>query len=153
MLKILKLKLEQINLLKDISSNNLEINNKKLEIYSMLLGYYARRKDRDMFKIYDNADIDDIISKINNILNTNIITLKIKDNSYDSMKICVDQLATKSPEHIDKYNTLFKNFEFGYKYYDCYFEKNNSIFDYLLLHKGQKLENKVYKIKYKTDTI
>ncbi|MBQ7140056.1 MAG: hypothetical protein IJO32_00975 [Bacilli bacterium] len=153
MLKILKLKLEQIKLLKKNLENDSEINNIKLEIYSILLGYYARRKDRDIFKIYDNSNIEEIVNKINNILNTNILALKIKDNTHDSMKICIKRLISKSPENIDKYNKILKNFEFGYDYYDAYFEKNNSIFDYLLLHKPERLENKVYKIKYKTDII
>lgn len=153
MFKILKLKLEQIKLLKNNPENDLEISNIKLEIYSIILGYYARRKNRDIIKIYDNSNIEEIVNKINNILETKIITLKIKDNTRDSINICIKRLITKNLENTDKYNNILKNFEFGYDYYDAYFEKNNSIFDYLLLHKPKRLENKVHKIKYKTDLI
>ena len=136
MLKIIKLKEKRLELTKDKD----EIKTISIEIYGLLLGYFSRKKDKSF--IHNNNEILDILEeRIKYILNTNYRILNVKDNSKDSFTIFINNVNNK--ENNKLCIKLSENFTLGYDYYDYY--NNNSLFDYIILHKQERLENKLIK--------
>ena len=139
MLKTLKLKKKLL----EYSTDKNEIIKYSLEIYSIILGYFARKKDRTLPSLNDSDEtLNHIQTKIKELLNTNYKILGLTNNSLDSFWIFIRNLNNKDNKEIC--DILNKNFINGYNYYDYYHNNYNSIFDYILLHRHQKLE---YKLK------
>lgn len=139
MLKQIKLKRKLIELSKDKN----EIKNLELEIYSLILGYFSCKKDRTLPNFFsDNDTLIELEDRIKNILNTNYKILGIKDNTLDSFYIFIKNIKNDSNEILC--DNIIINFINGYNYYN-YIRENNSIFDYILLHKYDRLENKLIK--------
>ena len=136
MLKILKLKTKLI----ELSNNKEEINKYTLEIYSMLLGYFSNKKDRTLSFFNEYNTIKELEKRILEL--TNIKIIGIKNNNKDSFNIFISNISNENNKELIE--LLKSNFNYGYSYYDYYHNKYNSIFDYILLHKHQKLE---YKLK------
>ena len=138
MLKTIKLKRKLLNLLDNENEKTL-IN---LELYTILLGYFSRKKDRTLIFFSEDELLFNLENRIKTILKTNYKILDIKDNSLDSFNIFIKNYSNDF--NINTCNLLSEKFEFGYKYYDFYHNKYNSLFDYLIINKHKKLE---YKLK------
>ena len=139
MLKLIKLKTKII----EQSNNKEEINKNSLEIYTMLLGYFSNKKDSSFSNINEDDTLKELekrILKLTNITYYKIIG--IKNNNEDSFNIFISNISNENNKELIE--LLKSNFNYGYSYYDYYHNKYNSIFDYILLHKHQRLE---YKLK------
>lgn len=142
MIKTLKYK----NKLLELSKDKDETIKYSLEIYTIILGYFARQKDfySPIPSLFNNDEIlNKLHNKIRKLLNTNYKILGIKDNSLDSFKIFIKNFSNENNKEIC--NLLYKNFTYAYNYYDYYHNKYNSFFDYVLLHKHERLEYKLKK--------
>lgn len=139
MLKTIKYKNHLIKLSKD--SN--EIKELELEIYSLILGYFACKKDRTLSNFFYDFDIlNELEDRIKNIFYTNYRILGIKNNSLDSFYIFIKNIKNDNNKFLCDITII--NFIKGYNYY-TEIRENDSIFDYLILHKYKRLENKLIK--------
>lgn len=145
MIKTLKLKTQLL----EFSNDKEEIKKYSLEIYTIILGYFARQKDfySPIPSLFKNEEtIDYVHKKIRELLNTNYRILGVKDNSIDSFRIFIKNFRNDNNKELC--DLLYKNFRYAYQYYDYYHNKYNSIFDYIL-SKHERLECKLKKfIKY-----
>lgn len=142
MIKTLKYK----NKLLELSKDKEEIIKYSLEIYTIILGYFARQKDfyAPIPSLFKNEEtIDYAHKKIKELLKTNYNIIGINDNSFDSFKIFIKNFRNENNKEIC--DLLYKNFRDAYQYYDYYHNKYNSFFDYVLLHKHERLEYKLKK--------
>lgn len=140
MLKILKLKYKLLTLTND----EVEKEKIKLEIYSTILGYYACKKDRAFTNLFNDNDIlNELENNIKNIFKTNYRITGVRDNSYDSFKIFLNNIQNEN--NIDLCELVTENFNKGYHYYiELY--NNISIMDILITNKPARIENKFIKI-------
>lgn len=135
-----------------MENTDFEIYNLKLEIYSMILGYYCAEKDGDIFQLLDiNTTINELNTKVQKLLNTTKPLITVKDNSLDSIRICIKQLIDSNKSEEYKYIKTLNSFIEGYEYYKFYSKKYDSIFDYILLKKHKRLEYKLFKAQEKID--
>ena len=139
MIKSLKYKTKLIELSKDKE----EIKKYSLEIYSILLGYFSRKKDRTFSFFDENDTLKELEKRILEIANIKYFKiLGIKDNSKDSFNIFIKNITKEDNKELCE--LLKEYFNIGYNYYDYYRTKYSSIFDYTILHKHERLE---YKLK------
>lgn len=136
MIDTLNLKFKALNKKKNSEKVKEEL---KLEIYSIILGYYSSIKDRKLQPINDDV-INDLIVKIQILLNTTN-PLMSKENSLDSIKICIKDLLDDDNIDVRKSTKFFNAFIQGYYYY-INLVKQNSI-----QKKYSNIENKLSKIK------
>ena len=154
MLERINLNIKLIKLIKlknKLNPYNEEIKNLKLEIYSMLLGYYSAQKDKDIFNLVNNDELLlNLENKINNIFGKNIKIVSLNNgNIRENFK---RKMFKSDCEQQIEYQSIFKNFIYGYSFYENYKNENDSILDYLM-GKYKRLENKFIKIQHKVDTI
>ncbi len=149
MIKLLKSKLKYIKHLKNCKDSQDIINKEKLEIYSIILGYYCYTKDKDIFNLLNHDMVDYITEKIQKLLNTNKSLVNTKDNTMDSMKICIKQLIESDEKNKDKYESVLNNFTYGYEYNEYYRKKHDSVIDYLILQKYSNINKKLIKLEKK----
>lgn len=144
MLKILKLKYKLLTLTNDEK----EKEKLKLEIYSTILGYYTCKKDRSFTNMFnDNDIINELENKIKNIFKTNYRIIGIKDNSYDSFKVFLNN--AQNDNNIELCELAKLNFNEGYNHYiELY--NNISIMDILITNKPARIENNFIKILKKS---
>lgn len=140
MLKTIK----YITKLIELSNNKEEINKYSLEIYSILLGYFSKKKDNSVFVFNENETLKELEKRILEL--TNIKYYKIlgaSDNYLDSFNIFIKNINNDKNNNISE--LLKKNFYNGYNYCDYFYNKYNSLFDYIILHKHERLEYKLKK--------
>ena len=136
-------KIKYCNQLIELSNNKSEINFLQLKIYIMILGYFACKKDNTFpsFFIHDDI-IFKLEERIKNIFNTNYKILGIKNNSLDSFYVFINNV--KNDINKTLCDEAIINFIDEYNYYSD-IRENSSIFDYLISHKYERLENKLIK--------
>lgn len=144
MLSIIKSTLKLIKLYEKSGNKKDEINKLKLEIYSMVLGYYSCMKDKDIFKLNEEANKKVIIEIINNMHKIIYFNVSTKDKLLDSITNSINQLIIEYKNNKQQYEEILKYFKYGYKYYDYYTNKYDSIFDYVILHKPERIKSKAY---------
>lgn len=138
MLRILKLKCKLINLTK----NDDEKNKIKLEIYSNIMGYFACKKDRSFGTFNDTSILEDLENKIKNIFKTNYRIIGVKNNSYESFNVFLDNVQNEN--NIIMCELAQENFNEGYNYF-INLHNNISIMDILILNKPARIEYKLIK--------
>lgn len=139
MIRTIKLKKKLLSKL----SNEEEKKIVLLELYTLILGYFSRKKDRNMY--FDDYELlEDIEFIIRKLLNTNYKILGVKNNCLDSFNLFINNYSNESNKKLSA--LLSDRFDFAYSYYDYYMNKYNSLFDYLIVHKHQNLENKLKKL-------
>lgn len=149
MLDTINLNLKKIKMIIKENPYDENINKLKLEIYSMLLGYYSAQYDKDYFNVYNNGEkIIGLDSTIQNIIGLNHQLINLNENTLDSFK----KLIFKSGNEQDKYHKIFKYFLDGYIFYQSSVERNDSIFD-SFINSRKRLENKLCKVKCYVDPI
>ena len=139
MLKILKLKAKLI----ELSNERKEIEKYSLELYSILIGYFLNKKDSSFSFFNDDDVLKELEKRILDLAGIKYFKiLGIKNNSKYSFNIFIENISKDDNKEICE--ILKKYFTLGYDYYDYYHNKYNSIFDYILTHKHERLE---YKLK------
>ena len=124
-------KIKRLKLLTKRGGNTQNIVKLKLDIFSMLLGYYSAQYDKDYFHIYDNKDrILELEKNIQDVLNIDIKIINFDGNILGNFK----KIIFASGNEQDKYHNVFRPFIVGYNYY------TKSLND-----KQNKIKKKLYK--------
>lgn len=152
MLKLIEANLKQIETLKQSENKKEEIKKLKANIYSAILGYYACKKDMRVFLNSNDIEIiNNIIDKIQNILNTPIPVLNMSKNSLHSMALSIRSLMSENENLCTEYLNILNYFSMGYGYYIENLNITTPAFDELSLYKQINFENVLTKIKVKID--
>lgn len=126
MIKLIKSNLRLVKLTDDINKKNELL----LQNYLMILGYLVSQNDHFFTPNYTDQKIIDLEQKIQKILNINYKIIGIKNNSKDSFDIFVNNYNNENNKKTIE--ILNKYFYLGYNYYINFYERHNSIVDYII---------------------
>lgn len=149
--KYIKLEEKYIKILKKNKCDKDKLMFEQLKKYTILLGVFSARSDKEylfQYRVNFITLINDIISKLSTIINCNIELLNYNnsDNVYDFIIKCLYNLDDLKFDK-DKKDVIIKLFEESYKSYNDLLN-DFSIFDYFLGSKNRK-EYKLVKSIYK----
>ena len=135
MIKDLKYKINELNNLKDKK----EIDKKRIEIYSIILGYYASRRDKGPYPLPDR--FDEILNKIQELYNIEKKDLELEDSTLNVVLVYVDSLIKNN---IWTTEICSKFLDYFFKGYDYYQVKDSTKFiNNLTTKKHKKIQKKL----------